>query len=37
MPLFDSAVAIPSGYFPPSYGEVDVTGTYAARAIMMDI
>ena len=27
MPLFDSAVAIPSGYFPPSYGEVDVTGT----------
>ncbi|KAG7250405.1 hypothetical protein CRUP_003990, partial [Coryphaenoides rupestris] len=27
MPLFDSAVAIPSAYFPPSYGEVDVTGT----------
>ncbi|CAL8270449.1 unnamed protein product [Boreogadus saida] len=27
MPLFDSAVAIPSGYFPPSYGEVDVAGT----------
>ena len=27
LPLFDSAVAIPSGYFPPSYGEVDVAGT----------
>ncbi|XP_061090034.1 protocadherin gamma-A11-like [Conger conger] len=25
--LFDSAVAIPSAYFPPNYGEVDATGT----------
>ncbi|XP_030648020.1 protocadherin gamma-A4-like [Chanos chanos] len=26
-PIFDGAVAIPSGYFPPNYGELDGLGT----------